>query len=103
MIERTLFAVSTDETRLNLSGVLLEAPENGKLRIVATDGHRLEHDHAAAVEGATAAGVIIPRKGVVEVSKVIEVGDEAGDDRTAGWGCARQLRRGRALDAPGGR
>jgi DNA polymerase-3 subunit beta len=77
MIARTLFAVSTDETRLNLSGVLLEAPEKGKLRIVATDGHRLSMITRAALDGLTAAGVIIPRKGVVEVLKVIEVGDEA--------------------------
>jgi DNA polymerase-3 subunit beta len=77
MIARTLFAVSTDETRLNLSGVLLEAPEEGKLRIVATDGHRLSMITRVALEGGTAAGVIVPRKGVVEVSKVIEVGDEA--------------------------
>ena len=77
MIARTLFAVSTDETRLNLSGVLLEAPEEGKLRIVATDGHRLSMITRVAVEEVTTAGVIVPRKGVVEVSKVIEVGDEA--------------------------
>jgi DNA polymerase-3 subunit beta len=77
MITRTLFAVSSDETRLNLSGILLEAPEKGKLRIVATDGHRLSMITRATAEGVTAAGVIIPRKGVVEVSKVIEVGEEA--------------------------
>src|SRR5262249_8623802 len=41
MIERTVFAVSADETRLNLSGIFIERPESGKLRIVATDGHRL--------------------------------------------------------------
>jgi DNA polymerase-3 subunit beta len=77
MIGRTLFAVSTDETRLNLSGVLLEAPERGKLRIVATDGHRLSMITRAVDEGATASGVIVPRKGVAEVSKVIESGEEA--------------------------
>ena len=46
VIERTVFAVSVDETRMNLSGIYLERPEAGKLRVVATDGHRLEHDHA---------------------------------------------------------
>jgi DNA polymerase-3 subunit beta len=76
MIARTLFAVSTDETRLNLSGVLFEAPEKGKLRMVATDGHRLSMITRVAEESATATGVIIPRKGVVEVSKVIESGEE---------------------------
>ena len=41
MIDKTLFAVSTDETRFNLSGVYAETGENGVLRMVATDGHRL--------------------------------------------------------------
>ena len=76
MIERTGFAVSSDETRLNLSGIFVERPEKGKLRMVATDGHRLSMI-TRVVEGGTAGpGVIIPRKGVAEISKVIESGDE---------------------------
>lgn len=76
MIERTLFAVSVDETRMNLSGVFIERPENGKLRIVATDGHRLSMV-TRLVEGApTATGVIVPRKGVVELAKAMESGEE---------------------------
>jgi len=39
MIERTFFAVSTDETRYNLNGVFFERGQ-GVLRLVATDGHR---------------------------------------------------------------
>lgn len=76
MIERTGFAVSSDETRLNLSGIFLERPEKGKLRMVATDGHRLSMITRAVEGGAAGAGVIIPRKGVAEISKVIETGDE---------------------------
>lgn len=76
MIERTVFAVSVDETRMNLSGIYLERPQAGKLRIVATDGHRLSMI-TRTVEGASAgSGIIIPRKGVVEISKVMETGDE---------------------------
>jgi DNA polymerase III subunit beta len=76
VIERTVFAVSVDETRMNLSGIYLERPQAGKLRVVATDGHRLSMI-TRAVEGASAgSGVIIPRKGVVEISKVMESGDE---------------------------
>jgi DNA polymerase-3 subunit beta len=75
MIERTLFAVSTDETRLNLSGIFVERPEPGKLRMVATDGHRLSMI-TRAVEGvAPGSGVIIPRKGIVEIAKILESGD----------------------------
>jgi DNA polymerase-3 subunit beta len=77
MIERTVFAVSVDETRQNLSGIYLERPEVGKVRIVATDGHRLSMI-TRSVEGVGAGGgVIIPRKGVMEISKVMESGDEA--------------------------
>src|SRR5713101_570267 len=54
MVERTVFAVSVDETRLNLSGIFLERPEAGKVRIVATDGHRLSLI-TRSVEGATVA------------------------------------------------
>src|SRR5256886_15708540 len=41
MIDRTLFAVSSDETRLNLAGVFVGNEVGGVLRMVATDGHRL--------------------------------------------------------------
>jgi DNA polymerase-3 subunit beta len=38
MIEKTLFAVSTDETRLSLGGVFLESIDKNQVRMVATDG-----------------------------------------------------------------
>lgn len=42
MIERTMYAASADETRYNLNGVFIEQiADTGKLRMVATDGHRL--------------------------------------------------------------
>jgi DNA polymerase-3 subunit beta len=76
MIQRTIFAVSTDETRLNLSGVCIERPEAGRLRMIATDGHRLSMV-SRPVEGITSAtGVIIPRKGVAEIAKVLETSQD---------------------------
>ena len=77
MIERTQFAVSLDETRLNLSGILFERPEGGKLRLVATDGHRLSMITRPVDGCPQGTGVIVPRKGVLEISKVIEGGEEA--------------------------
>src|SRR6266704_5778228 len=41
MIDRTLFAVSSDETRFNLAGVFVGNEDDGVLRMVSTDGHRL--------------------------------------------------------------
>jgi DNA polymerase III subunit beta len=75
MVERTIFAVATDDARVNLSGVYLERGEKGKLRLVATDGHRLALI-TRSVEGvAPAAGVLLPRKGVHEITKMLESGE----------------------------
>ena len=40
LVEKTAFAVSTDNTRQNLNGVFMEA-KDGKISMVATDGHRM--------------------------------------------------------------
>lgn len=84
MIEKTLFAASPDESRPNLSGVYLEgraAPkgqENGRLRMVASDGHRLSFIEREAVGPVPAdwPSAILPRKGLVEARKLLEKGDE---------------------------
>ncbi len=79
MLDKTSFAVSTDETRYNINGVFVETTEGplgpGKqcLRFVATDGHRLAMVDRPA-EGFSVLGesVIIPRKGIQELKKVLE-------------------------------
>lgn len=76
MIGRSLFAVSVDETRVNLSGIYVDRSEAGLLRLVATDGHRLAMV-ARPVEGLTRSdSVILPRKGIVELRRLLEGGDE---------------------------
>jgi DNA polymerase III subunit beta len=75
MIDKTLFAVSTDETRFNLSGVYLESAEGG-VRMVATDGHRLALIERALKGVKLPRGVIMPRKGLVEVRKLLEQAEE---------------------------
>ncbi len=74
MIEKTLFATSPDETRQNLSGVYLETQKEGKVRMVASDGHRLslierEVDTPALPDWPS---VILPKKGLVETRKLLE-------------------------------
>ncbi len=76
MIELTAFAVSMDDARPNLCGIFFERPEAGTLRLVSTDGHRLSMVTRTVEGGSAGAGVIIPRKGVNEVSKILESGDE---------------------------
>src|SRR5262249_51657714 len=77
MIEKTLFSVSTDETRYHLNGVFLQS-KGDTLRMVSTDGHRLSLvTRPVATAGLeVGAGVIIPRKGLLEVKRLLE---EAGD------------------------
>ncbi|MEW6297222.1 MAG: DNA polymerase III subunit beta [Thermodesulfobacteriota bacterium] len=74
MIEKTLFAASPDETRLNLSGVYVEAQPKGKLRMVASDGHRLSliEREAAIPDPSAWPKAILPRKGLVEARKILE-------------------------------
>jgi len=75
MIERTMYAASVDETRYNLNGVFFEVDQDpAKLRMVATDGHRLamvERTISADLEGLQG-GVIIPRKGLAELKRLLD-------------------------------
>jgi DNA polymerase-3 subunit beta len=72
MIDRTVFAVSTDETRFNLSGVLLEIAAPGEVRMVGTDGHRLATVTRAVAGAEPVHVVIVPRKGLLEVKRLLE-------------------------------
>lgn len=76
MIEKTAFAMSTDETRYNLNGVYLEQAKDKEkdiLRMVATDGHRLSIvDRQIKGKWKLPRGVIIPKKGVLELKRLIE-------------------------------
>ena len=76
MIERTIFAVSTDETRYSLNGVFIEGGEGGKVRMVATDGHRLAFDEKVLGSFGLAKGVILPRKGLAELKKLLDSGED---------------------------
>jgi len=72
MIDKTIFSVSPDEARYNLSGVYVESPEAGKVRMVATDGHRLSVVEREIAEFKMVGGVIIPRKGLAEMRKLLD-------------------------------
>ena len=76
LIDRTRFAISTEETRYYLNGLYLHAVvEDGqqKLRAVATDGRRLALAEMPAPDGFSGApGVIIPRKTINEARRLLE-------------------------------
>lgn len=76
LIDKTRFAVSTEETRYYLNGIYLhEAQSQGVavLRSVATDGHRLARVEVALPAGAKGMpGVIVPRKAIDEIKKLCD-------------------------------
>lgn len=76
MIEYTLFAVSADETRINLNGIHVEAAADGRLRFVATDGHRLAMISRSVDHLDLPSAITIPRKAVMELRKVLESGED---------------------------
>jgi DNA polymerase III subunit beta len=90
LIDKTRFAISTEETRYYLNGVYLHATEDGAtstLRGVATDGHRLARVEVALPEGAAGMpAVIVPRKTVAELRKLI---DDADDEVQVGLSSSR--------------
>ncbi len=78
MIKKTSFAISSDETRYILNGVFFEPREGGKVRMVATDGHRLcLIERELAGEFKLKGGVIIPRKGLFELKRLLEEAPDA--------------------------
>src|SRR3954453_21474678 len=78
LIDKTNFAIPTEETPYYLNGIYLHAVGNGKsatLRAVATDGHRLAQVELPLPAGAAGMpGVIVPRKTVGEVQRLIDDG-----------------------------
>ena len=81
LIEKTRFAISTEETRYYLNGIYFHVAEGeGKrvLRTVATDGHRLAQVDLEMPDGAEGMpGIIIPRKTVQELHRLL---DDTGKD-----------------------
>jgi DNA polymerase-3 subunit beta len=76
LIDKTRFAISTEETRYYLNGIYLHHAKGAKgnvLRAVATDGHRLALAETEAPKGsASLKGVIVPRKAVAEARRLLD-------------------------------
>ena len=75
LIDRTRFAISTEETRYYLNGIFLHVSDEAQpvLKAAATDGHRLARYTLPRPDGAEGMpDVIIPRKCVGELRKLLE-------------------------------
>jgi DNA polymerase-3 subunit beta len=83
LIDKTKFAISTEETRFYLNGIYIHAAKEGKtkaLRAVATDGHRLARFELDLPDGASdMPGVIVPRKTVTELRRLLDDAEGAID------------------------
>lgn len=75
MIQKTSFAVSTDESRKILTGCLMEVG-GGEVRMAATDGYRLAVHVASAAPDAPELSVVIPSKLLQELSKIVNGGED---------------------------
>ena len=75
LIERTAFAMAQQDVRYYLNGLLFDLRDKA-LRCVATDGHRLALCEAVLDEAVqTKRQIIVPRKGVLELQRLLEGGD----------------------------
>ncbi len=72
IIEKTRFAISSEETRYYLMGIFLHIVDD-QLRAAATDGHRLARVTVSKPDGADGMpDVIVPRKAVAELYRLLE-------------------------------
>ncbi|OVE82381.1 DNA polymerase III subunit beta, partial [bacterium K02(2017)] len=72
VLDKVSFAMSNDETRYHLNGVLIEKGDVDSV-MVATDGHRLAYyKQALDLKNVKPEKVILPKKGVIELSKLCE-------------------------------
>ena len=75
IVDKTRFAISTEETRYYLNGIYLHVSDEAQpvLKAAATDGHRLARVTVPRPEGAQGMpGVIVPRKCVAELRKLLD-------------------------------
>lgn len=83
MIEKTAYAICTDETKYNLNGIFVKAQNvdgRNTLVMVATDGHRLciaRKEFNGVIGKELEKGAIFPKKGIFELKKMTE--EEEGD------------------------
>ncbi|MGB5328140.1 MAG: DNA polymerase III subunit beta [Gammaproteobacteria bacterium] len=79
LFDKTSFAMAQQDVRYYLNGILMEISP-GKIKLVATDGHRLALSEIALETGVNEdKQIIIPRKAVLELSRLLESGDSSAN------------------------
>ena len=78
MIDRTLFSISTDESRFNLAGIFLESDGEGNVSMTSTDGHRVSKAERKMPNfPKLETGVIIPKKGLLALKRMLQRSQQA--------------------------
>lgn len=97
LVEQTSFAVATDDARYGLNGAHVEDLGEGRVRMVATDGHRLSASEAPFDgELAISERMLVPRKALAVMRKLLDGPDEP-IEMAFGNGAVRLVRPGQTL------
>lgn len=76
LISKTIYCVSSEDLRRNLSGIYFEKNSQNNLRLVATDGHRLSLvENVLSSDIRLSNNVLVPRKAVSELRKILKLGE----------------------------
>lgn len=75
LIEKTQFSMANQDVRYYLNGILLETKKK-KIKSIATNGHRLAISYLYVDQDLPTHSIIIPRKGVIEIYKLLEMNDK---------------------------
>ena len=79
VVEKTAFAMAQQDVRYYLNGLLFDLTSKG-IRSVATDGHRLSYsEQPVELDLPENKQVIIPRKGILELSRLLQHNDEIAE------------------------
>ena len=73
-IRKTAFAISADESRAILTGILMQVTDQG-LKLVSTDTHRLCMDHCQIIESHGAVNAIVPGRAMSELTRIVPEGE----------------------------
>lgn len=79
LLRKTIFAVSLEDVKKVLGGIFFDCSEEDFLKLIATDGHRLalaKEPVGLKIKRRGGSGVVLPRKGMTELSRILEEGDD---------------------------
>ena len=71
LIKKTLYCIGSDDLRKNLTGIFFDMTQNGKIRLVSTDGHRMSLAEEN-IENSIVESFTLPKRASIELRKFIK-------------------------------